>query len=454
MVHGHAHHHTHDRPLEVRDKDDSNYVVVYKTLDPDFDGDVGGYVTQKPDDDDSDTATKDHKNAGVGPPVQVTQTEEPPPKTTEEASATDKTAETTEEAHTTEEAKETSATEKTKAEPTKTTESDTDTATTTDAQTKPTASSFVTSASSTSADSSHDVNQLAVTSSPSATDSAASASSTASSAQSAGLSSGAKAGVAIGVIFGVGLIAALVFFFIRRKKRAQGEDEDEKVFGAQNLPPPPPLSKSGRISTPPQLKVRPITQFAPDLGGNGSHAAGPAAVAPYTLAEETPPPTPPKSAGSNPFNDPTNPFNTATTPTSEHPTVAASNAGLSGPGPMEVAAGAAAVGTVGAAATATASHKSDKDQRNEPTSADSDVHPPGRSSPSPGSIDGESISSAAMAAAGMTGPAAAGPLNVYRVQMDFNPSMEDELALRTGSLVRMLHEYDDGWVSDFMFPGT
>lgn len=38
-------------------------------------------------------------------------------------------------------------------------------------------------------------------------------------------------------------------------------------------------------------------------------------------------------------------------------------------------------------------------------------------------------------------------MNVHRVQMDFNPSMEDELALQAGQLVRLLHEYDDGWVS-------
>jgi hypothetical protein len=32
--------------------------------------------------------------------------------------------------------------------------------------------------------------------------------------------------------------------------------------------------------------------------------------------------------------------------------------------------------------------------------------------------------------------------------MDFNPTMEDELGLRAGQHVRMLHEYDDGWVRD------
>ena len=38
-----------------------------------------------------------------------------------------------------------------------------------------------------------------------------------------------------------------------------------------------------------------------------------------------------------------------------------------------------------------------------------------------------------------------GPMNVHRVQLDFAPSMDDELGLQQGQVVRMLHEYDDGW---------
>ncbi len=45
-------------------------------------------------------------------------------------------------------------------------------------------------------------------------------------------------------------------------------------------------------------------------------------------------------------------------------------------------------------------------------------------------------------------PGAPAP-NVHRVQLDFKPSMDDELELRAGQLVRMLHEYDDGWVCTF-----
>lgn len=45
------------------------------------------------------------------------------------------------------------------------------------------------------------------------------------------------------------------------------------------------------------------------------------------------------------------------------------------------------------------------------------------------------------------GPKAFGGFDVHRVQMDFKPTMDDELELHAGQLVRLLHEYDDGWVS-------
>lgn len=44
-----------------------------------------------------------------------------------------------------------------------------------------------------------------------------------------------------------------------------------------------------------------------------------------------------------------------------------------------------------------------------------------------------------------TSPKAAS--NVHRVQLDFKPSMDDELELIAGQVVRIIHEYDDGWVS-------
>lgn len=55
-----------------------------------------------------------------------------------------------------------------------------------------------------------------------------------------------------------------------------------------------------------------------------------------------------------------------------------------------------------------------------------------------------SSSAAAIAAAG-------GPANttVHRVQLDFKPTMNDEMELTAGQVVRLLHEYDDGWVRYF-----
>ncbi|KAL1841325.1 hypothetical protein VTJ49DRAFT_7162 [Mycothermus thermophilus] len=59
----------------------------------------------------------------------------------------------------------------------------------------------------------------------------------------------------------------------------------------------------------------------------------------------------------------------------------------------------------------------------------------------PGQVPGPSASAAAIAAAG--GPAHS---TVHRVQLDFKPSLHDEMELKVGQLVRLLHEYDDGWV--------
>lgn len=50
-------------------------------------------------------------------------------------------------------------------------------------------------------------------------------------------------------------------------------------------------------------------------------------------------------------------------------------------------------------------------------------------------------------AAGRTSPSGPVVSNVHRVQLDFKPSMDDELELKSGQIIRMLHEYDDGWVS-------
>ncbi len=118
--------------------------------------------------------------------------------------------------------------------------------------------------------------------------------------------------------------------------------------------------------------------------------------------------------------------------------------------------GAAAVGAVGGMAAGMTRKASIR--RDGPKALDLTVPPPLSAVPpspagtefsinsvAPGQAPGPSSSAAAIAAAG--GPAVSA---VHRVQLDFKPTLEDEMELRAGQLVRLLHEYDDGWVSDFV----
>jgi hypothetical protein len=36
---------------------------------------------------------------------------------------------------------------------------------------------------------------------------------------------------------------------------------------------------------------------------------------------------------------------------------------------------------------------------------------------------------------------------LFRVHLDFTPSMPDELRVKAGQIVRLVKEFDDGWVS-------
>lgn len=106
----------------------------------------------------------------------------------------------------------------------------------------------------------------------------------------------------------------------------------------------------------------------------------------------------------------------------------------------------AAVGVAAVAASSTNEADKNKDSPNKQetrASSPTDTTTRPLTPASATSADAVSLSSEKVAAAAAIGP---GPSNVHRVQMDFNPSMDDELELRVGQLVRLLHEYDDGWV--------
>ncbi|QIW94900.1 hypothetical protein AMS68_000418 [Peltaster fructicola] len=227
--------------------------------------------------------------------------------------------------------------------------------------------------------------------------------------QSSGMSDGAKAGVAIGIILAIALVGSLFFFCWKRAKKDNSHEEfnekssNEKrssFFGAGATP----AGKRGSVdsdksfgtihhtATAPRLSLRPVTQFLPSFGekrksGNLLGGAAPQMSEKNSAWERRP------QNSENPFNDSTaqnqqaNPFEQGET---------------------------------------------------------RDVH----SSASQRSFEepGTPKSAQAVAVAGKEGaPAQRAPNNVHRVQLDFKPSMDDELELKSGQLVRMLHEYDDGW---------
>ncbi|KAM0563681.1 hypothetical protein ACHAPJ_001408 [Fusarium lateritium] len=250
----------------------------------------------------------------------------------------------------------------------------------------------------------------------------------------------------------------------------------------------------------PRVSLRPVTQFLPNWNGLDKEKrtskgaaltlAVPAAASPSTTSGPLSPRTPGGSAWERPSTaqstEPGNPFgnqaervpspvqeesvrNASPSPMSEKSTIAVAAAAafpaatapvspqspsspandpLTANGPA-VAAGAAAAGA-GAAVLARKTSK----RRDGPSELDLTLpNPPmatvpaspagtefSNSSAPVGGPDSPSGGAAAIAAAG-------GPVNsaVHRVQLDFKPTMDDELELRAGDLVRLLHEYDDGW---------
>lgn len=218
--------------------------------------------------------------------------------------------------------------------------------------------------------------------------------------QGHGMSGGAKAGLAFGIIAALALAAGLIFFCWRRRRNENAHQEDAAgkrtstgslLFGGKAMSEKHAsiASSTHTTATAPRLSLRPVTQFLPMLGGaaveNKSNDAPNAAV-----SEK------PKSMWERRSQNTQDPFNDANV-------------------------------------------ISEKQARPESPPANPFDEPEGDKTAPAGVV--------AVAAADATAAAPRGPNNVHRVQLDFKPSMDDELELKSGQLVRMLHEYDDGWVS-------
>lgn len=352
-----------------------------------------------------------------------------------------------------------------------------------------------------------------------ATISATASSSSAAAADSEeGMSTGAKAGLALGLLLAACAVLTGILLLYRRKKKqmaaaAAQENEKTEMYNAPHPPPPQVMAgaapaasiRSARTaSTAPRLSLRPVTQFDPAFneqrksGGNllnvAAAAGGAAAssqnrnLSPSASAER------PTSAwerrgaanapAADPFKDPetqsgppsANPFgnNAAVdtqqasipdSPPNASPMVSAMHStqpstDFANPAP---AIAAADVNAVALAGVATSSPPPKSELPPPPPVAANNASVPASpawtedipASPGPAPTDPPPVAGA-MAGARPQSPAPGpGPNNVHRVQLDFKPSMQDELDLHAGQLVRMLHEYDDGWVSlHFYFDQT
>ncbi|KAJ9614473.1 hypothetical protein H2200_002610 [Cladophialophora chaetospira] len=329
-----------------------------------------------------------------------------------------------------------------------------------------------------------------------ASNSAASSTDTSSSSStsSGGLSTGAKAGIAIGIIAIVGLVAIFLLWLLGKKRRqieAQSGADNEKVAPAAGVNSTEMATRSPPISaTAPRISLRPVSRMLPEFMGASNKSRLSAGNMLSTIGESDaastrktaspqprgPSPTQPRGLGlasathssqdnnpSNPFADPQNPF---ADPEKQR---------VQAPAPLAIAPSASkslpvapAAAIVASGALAAATPLNPKLAAAKPASAPAPGPVPARApapvatpapvpapviapviAPQAAQSQTPSPASSAPASPALVGAAGPGPEpaqgNVYRVLMDFAPSMEDELELKNAQLVRMLHEYDDGW---------
>lgn len=474
MPHQHhaKHHHMREVKLEAR-QPDTVVSVVYLTASKTFDGPVGGYETLSPS---PSVQSHPKERQSVDTPVTTpqqsptfVQTLAQPDPTTTAVSVTSVVQQTTQ-------------TQTVQTQTAQTTSTPTQQAATQDSTTASLSTSLVKSSSNRPKSTSQSVidsisSSSQASSATSALDTPTSTSSfiaqsatsaptisptAAATSQPAGMTSGAKAGLAIGIIAGIGALLALVFFCYRRKKQHVNEEyektNDEKASyghggGIIGIGRSASKQSARIVSTAPRLSLRPVTEFQPDvatqkarviaMNNAGSRNSASSPADPFGSHAETSE----KTLIEDRSNNPRNPFGShaeTAEPTSDRSLAALAEA----PAPLRIRTptpeGAAAGTAVLAAAGNNGRQNAPKPLRLGPNRADSPgAHGPverGMPSPAGTEFSMTPVSPGAMA----NGPP---PSNVHRIQLDFKPSMEDEIGLRAGQLVRLLHEYDDGWVS-------
>ena len=291
---------------------------------------------------------------------------------------------------------------------------------------------------------------------------------------SSGMSGGAKAGLALGILIAIAAVLALVLLFYHKKKKNMQHRELDDEKGNIDNGVAASIRTARTMSTAPRLSLRPVTQFSPNLANNRKSAGNTLEMAAAPAADShsdsrgflTPAAQPSSTwerpGAANNANDPANPFGNhaesvepASAPMTPEPAPApaTNTAAKSEMSPLSVNPIIAEAPAVVAAVVSPLASPVVRKGVPEPLSLKPDMSVP-MAMPSPAWTD-DIPASPGPAPTGpppiaVTGGVASGPApvpnNVHRVQLDFKPSMNDELELRAGELVRMLHEYDDGWV--------
>ncbi|CAZ83115.1 unnamed protein product [Tuber melanosporum] len=249
---------------------------------------------------------------------------------------------------------------------------------------------------------------------------------------SGGMSTGATVGLAVAGV-GVFLVICFTLAFVYRKRsqkktqEAYGKPEDEKTGGAAAVGATIYMNGNNNLSradtvtsekAPRVPSLRPVTQFLPNL-------------------TVTPP-------AADPVSQRQSQAQVQSRPQQRAPVIASSPVGLtrseSRKAPPPALVLVKSEGEVSSAPVSSATTTNST----APLLAKTQTSPTASSSSSLVEYTDSGDSAAGTPVAG--GPAGvANTSPVHRVQMDFKPSMEDELGLRVGQLVRLLYEYDDGW---------
>lgn len=284
-----------------------------------------------------------------------------------------------------------------------------------------------------------------------------------------GMTGGQKAGLAFGIIIGLVALLALILCCLRRKKNKnksyEKTDDEKQPIGPP--PPPPPITRTTSTvstrttATAPRLSLRPVTQFLPDLGARRKSSnlltptGGPnqnISTVPNQTHSETPAAATHSGDSANPFGNhaevseqkslpvqsnaaPVNPFDSDAAPSDDNRLGSSLAPPAEAPAPLRIRTPTPTPPPeVSGAPAARAERHITPNQHN--------LTPARAASPAFSTNSDYSLTPVSPGYHANGPP----PSNVHRVQLDFKPSMEDELGLQAGQLVRLLHEYDDGWV--------